>query len=214
MKFPNGVAKRRGVTARDVDPDELRRGIQHELEHTTDRRIAKQIALDHLAETPDYYTRLAALEGKRFSDMSEHMENPDPAATLLGVAIGAVVIFGIAWALKSGDETESAPTPGASACFATYDDIASFANAKGYKVWFVENQQSSTWKSPKPEFLSDSNARAWSNAECNFFRWNATTSTWVADMQTNAELVSFKSGSISGRRLTHHPLAAIMPPLG
>jgi hypothetical protein len=60
--IPDGVAKRRGVTARDVDPRELARGTEHELEHTTSRRIARQIALDHLAEDPKYYVKLARIE--------------------------------------------------------------------------------------------------------------------------------------------------------
>jgi hypothetical protein len=42
----------------DVDPDELELGIKTELEHTSDRELAKDIALDHLSEHPDYYTRL------------------------------------------------------------------------------------------------------------------------------------------------------------
>jgi hypothetical protein len=37
-------------------------GIEIELEHTDDREIAKKIALDHLAEIPDYYTRLKKME--------------------------------------------------------------------------------------------------------------------------------------------------------
>ncbi len=45
--LPDGVAKRKGITAADVDPWELARGTEHELEHTTSRRIARQIALDH-----------------------------------------------------------------------------------------------------------------------------------------------------------------------
>lgn len=60
--LPDGVAKRMGVTAADVDPWELARGTEHELEHTTSRRIARQIALDHLAEDEKYYVKLAKIE--------------------------------------------------------------------------------------------------------------------------------------------------------
>lgn len=38
--------------------DQVAIGAEHELEHTTDRRIARQIALDHLREDPDYYRKL------------------------------------------------------------------------------------------------------------------------------------------------------------
>lgn len=37
-------------------------GIEVEKEHTDDEEIAKRIALDHLKEFPDYYTRLKKME--------------------------------------------------------------------------------------------------------------------------------------------------------
>jgi hypothetical protein len=42
-----------------IDPAQLSIGIQSEMEHTNDVKIAKQIALDHLKEDPEYYTKLA-----------------------------------------------------------------------------------------------------------------------------------------------------------
>ena len=45
-----------------VDKDELEKGIQHEMEHTNDQYIARLLALDHLYEVPDYYTRLAKID--------------------------------------------------------------------------------------------------------------------------------------------------------
>lgn len=41
-----------------VDQSELKKGIKHEMEHTNSSIIAKEIALDHLAEDPKYYSRL------------------------------------------------------------------------------------------------------------------------------------------------------------
>ena len=41
---------------------ELDRGIETEMEHTTDREIAKAIAMDHLYESPTYYTKLKNME--------------------------------------------------------------------------------------------------------------------------------------------------------
>jgi hypothetical protein len=43
----------------EVDPEQLEKGIEEEMEHTDDSETAKKIALDHLSETPDYYTRLS-----------------------------------------------------------------------------------------------------------------------------------------------------------
>jgi len=40
------------------DPQELEKGINVELEHTNDRKTAKEIAKDHLTENPKYYTDL------------------------------------------------------------------------------------------------------------------------------------------------------------
>jgi hypothetical protein len=60
--LPGGLAERRGFTRADADPRELRAGIEHELEHTEDRALAEEIALDHLAEDPRYYTHLGACE--------------------------------------------------------------------------------------------------------------------------------------------------------
>lgn len=42
----------------DVDQEELKKGIEVEKEHTDDPVKAEEIALDHLAEDPQYYTKL------------------------------------------------------------------------------------------------------------------------------------------------------------
>ena len=43
---------------------EVAAGVQVELEHTKDRSVAKKIAMDHLFEDPDYYTKLKSIEKK------------------------------------------------------------------------------------------------------------------------------------------------------
>ncbi len=48
----------------DVDPKELKMGIKVEMEHTSIPALAKQIALTHLEELSDYYTKLKKVEGK------------------------------------------------------------------------------------------------------------------------------------------------------
>ena len=42
----------------DVDQDQLEVGEETEMEHTNDEEIAQEIALDHLAEEPEYYSKL------------------------------------------------------------------------------------------------------------------------------------------------------------
>jgi hypothetical protein len=56
------AAQRKRVKA-SADPRELAMGIAEEMEHTTSKRTAERIALDHLAEDPHYYTKLAEAMG-------------------------------------------------------------------------------------------------------------------------------------------------------
>lgn len=58
----DGRAKEKSITESDVDSGELSRGTEVETEHTPDKTTSKRIALDHLAEIPDYYTRLKKME--------------------------------------------------------------------------------------------------------------------------------------------------------
>lgn len=46
----------------NINPAELEVGIQVEMEHTDDPDTARKIAIDHLREIPDYYTRLTQME--------------------------------------------------------------------------------------------------------------------------------------------------------
>jgi hypothetical protein len=58
----DGRAKEKSITESDVDSGELSKGTEVETEHTPDRTTSKRIALDHLAEIPDYYKRLQKME--------------------------------------------------------------------------------------------------------------------------------------------------------
>jgi hypothetical protein len=57
----NDIAEKHGVSV-DVLVGEFKKGIQTEMEHTTDREMAKEITMDHLFEDPQYYTKLATVE--------------------------------------------------------------------------------------------------------------------------------------------------------
>lgn len=46
------------------DREQLRMGTKVEMEHTTIPLISEKIAKDHLAEIPDYYTRLKKMESE------------------------------------------------------------------------------------------------------------------------------------------------------
>lgn len=54
------IASKHGVSFVDV-MDQLVKGVNVELEHTNDEKVAREIALDHLSEDPEYYTKLASV---------------------------------------------------------------------------------------------------------------------------------------------------------
>lgn len=59
-RIPGGKADKRRPS--DFNKRELARGTEHEMEHTNDRRLAQEIAMDHLAEDKRYYQKLALIE--------------------------------------------------------------------------------------------------------------------------------------------------------
>lgn len=64
MELKNYLKNLNKFNEEDFDPKELKMGIDIEMEHTNDKNISKQIAMDHLKEIPDYYTRLKKMEGE------------------------------------------------------------------------------------------------------------------------------------------------------
>lgn len=59
-KLPGGLADKKKPS--DFNPIQLRKGIKVELEHTDDKRLALEIAMDHLTEDPKYYDKLEIIE--------------------------------------------------------------------------------------------------------------------------------------------------------
>ena len=55
------IAKMHDITVDEIY-DEFTKGIQHEMEHTSEMMVAVEIALDHLYEDPEYYTKLEGME--------------------------------------------------------------------------------------------------------------------------------------------------------
>lgn len=65
--IPGGRAS--GRSPRKFDPYEIGLGLKAEMEHTGDPKVAVEIAMDHLAENPRYYSALAAsgVEGEKMA---------------------------------------------------------------------------------------------------------------------------------------------------
>ena len=60
-KSVQDIANKHKVTI-ELIQQQLKKGIEVEMEHTDDERMAKEIALDHLWELSDYYDRLEKIE--------------------------------------------------------------------------------------------------------------------------------------------------------
>src|SRR5210317_646760 len=66
------IARKHNLPVEQIEK-ELRTGIEIEHEHTDDKSKAKEIALDHLYEFPDYYTRLVKMEKEAEAELEETM---------------------------------------------------------------------------------------------------------------------------------------------
>jgi len=62
-QIPGGLADKK--SPEDFDPVKLRQGIAIEKEHTSNDKIATEIAMDHLTEDPFYYDKLKAIESNK-----------------------------------------------------------------------------------------------------------------------------------------------------
>ena len=62
------IKKKHNLSSEDQSIDtQLEKGISVEMEHTDDRSIAREIAMDHLMEDPNYYDKLEQIENTQES---------------------------------------------------------------------------------------------------------------------------------------------------
>ncbi len=73
-RIPGGLADKKKPG--DFDPEALAAGVKVEMEHTSDRAVATEIAMDHLTEDPKYYVKLKTIE------------KAEPGAICAGVLVG------------------------------------------------------------------------------------------------------------------------------
>jgi hypothetical protein len=55
------IAKKHDVSLKSIEA-QIKMGEKVEMEHVDDKKLAREIALDHLFEIPDYYSRLDKME--------------------------------------------------------------------------------------------------------------------------------------------------------
>lgn len=70
------IANKHGVSPKLIE-QQLTKGIKIELEHTEDEEVAKEIALDHLVESPIYYNLLEKMEAQMETEANENQENEE-----------------------------------------------------------------------------------------------------------------------------------------
>lgn len=70
---PEQAAKKGKVSLKDFMA-QLKQGIKIEKEHTTNAKVAREIALDHLGERPDYYKRLKKVEESTKPTATDHLK--------------------------------------------------------------------------------------------------------------------------------------------
>lgn len=67
-KSPEEISKKHGVSLKNIQK-QVQIGTKIESEHTSDKRIARITALQHIDELPDYYTRLKKMETQKESSI-------------------------------------------------------------------------------------------------------------------------------------------------
>lgn len=69
-KIPGGLAE--GKKPSDFSKLKIDQGVKVEMEHTSDPKIAQEIAMDHLTEDKDYYKKLKQIETKKSEDINKN----------------------------------------------------------------------------------------------------------------------------------------------
>ncbi len=64
------IADKHDVSVTEIEA-ELKKGTKVEQEHVKNDKLADEIARDHLAELPDYYTRLTKMEKEAKKELEE-----------------------------------------------------------------------------------------------------------------------------------------------
>jgi hypothetical protein len=60
--WDEGISVKKNFKKEDANKKELEMGMMVEMEHTSDKKMAEKIALDHLAEDAKYYSKLKTLK--------------------------------------------------------------------------------------------------------------------------------------------------------
>lgn len=76
------IAAKHKVEIKTIE-SQLKIGISVEKEHTKNEKLAKEIAMDHLVEDPNYYTKLSKIETDSVNEATIYNLPPPKVETLL-----------------------------------------------------------------------------------------------------------------------------------
>lgn len=79
---PEQLAARHKVPLDQIN-SQVRKGIKHELEHTKDKKVAREIALDHLKEDPKYYDKLDKVLPEAATTSEDDDKDDQPSRTVV-----------------------------------------------------------------------------------------------------------------------------------
>ena len=112
------IAKKFDVSVSDIE-SQIRKGIEVESEHTSDKEKATEIATDHVSEFADYYDRLEKMEKKADKDwaldenkllikrlLNENLNKRESLNTLL-LNFGFLTTLGFSQITKMGKDEEA-----------------------------------------------------------------------------------------------------------
>ncbi len=72
---PEDISKKFGVSLNSIEK-QIEKGINVEKEHTNSEKLAREIAMDHISEIPDYYDRLDKMEKDAKKDLKTESIKP------------------------------------------------------------------------------------------------------------------------------------------
>lgn len=75
-KTPEDIAEKHKVSLEFIF-EQIAKGIKVEMEHTDDESLAKEIAMDHLWEIPDYYDKLDVIENPEIEEGKKEKKKKD-----------------------------------------------------------------------------------------------------------------------------------------
>jgi hypothetical protein len=68
---PESIAKKHSISVKEIEA-QIKIGKEIEMEHTNNPEEARRVAMDHLVELPDYYTRLVKMEKDAEKELKEY----------------------------------------------------------------------------------------------------------------------------------------------